>query len=54
MTTNGKGDSPRPLSVPRETYEANYARIFKKPSRRTSECPKDDPSVSSKPSHRPS
>ena len=27
--SNGKGDKPRPLSVPREEYEASYERIFK-------------------------
>jgi hypothetical protein len=26
----GKGDSPRPLSVPYDVYAANYSRIFGK------------------------
>lgn len=26
---NGKGDTPRPLSVDRETFEGNWERIFK-------------------------
>lgn len=26
--SNGKGDAPRPLSVPREEYEQAYDRIF--------------------------
>lgn len=25
---NGKGDTPRPLSVDRETFESNWERIF--------------------------
>jgi hypothetical protein len=28
MSDNGKGDAPRPLSVPKETYDRNFARIF--------------------------
>ncbi len=27
---NGKGDTPRPLSVTQETYKSNYERIFGK------------------------
>ena len=30
MTQNGKGDAPRPFSVPQETYKSNYERIFGK------------------------
>lgn len=26
--TNGKGDTPRPLSVPKTTFDANWAEIF--------------------------
>lgn len=29
---NGKGDSPRPYSVPISTYHENYDRIFQRPS----------------------
>ena len=28
--SNGKGDKPRPLSVPIATYKENYNRIFRK------------------------
>lgn len=28
---NGKGDTPRPFSVDRETFESNWDRIFSKP-----------------------
>lgn len=28
MTQNGKGDTPRPLSVPTEVYNSNWERIF--------------------------
>lgn len=27
---SGKGDTPRPLSVPRKVFEENFERIFKK------------------------
>jgi hypothetical protein len=27
--SNGKGDTPRPFSVPIETYKNNFDRIFK-------------------------
>jgi hypothetical protein len=30
MSQNGKGDTPRPLSVTQETYKSNYDRIFGK------------------------
>ncbi len=30
MSQNGKGDTPRPLSVTQETYKNNYDRIFGK------------------------
>ncbi len=30
MSQNGKGDTPRPFSVPQETYKSNYERIFGK------------------------
>jgi hypothetical protein len=30
MTQNGKGDTPRPLSVTQETYKSNYEHIFGK------------------------
>ena len=30
MTSEGKGSSPRPFSVDRETFENNWDRIFKK------------------------
>ena len=30
MTQNGKGDAPRPLSVPMTTYKNNFDRIFGK------------------------
>ena len=30
MTQNGKGDTPRPFSVPQETYKSNYEHIFGK------------------------
>jgi hypothetical protein len=30
MTQNGKGDAPRPFSVPQETYKSNYEHIFGK------------------------
>jgi hypothetical protein len=30
MTQNGKGDAPRPYSVPIETYKNNFDRIFGK------------------------
>jgi hypothetical protein len=30
MGENGKGDTPRPLSVPIATYKANFDRIFRK------------------------
>lgn len=30
MTQNGKGDTPRPLSVSTEVYKNNWERIFKK------------------------
>lgn len=25
---NGKGDTPRPLSVPKATFDANWAEVF--------------------------
>ena len=28
MTKNGKGSSPRPISVDRQTYEDNWERVF--------------------------
>lgn len=28
---SGKGDTPRPLSVPQETFASNWDLIFKKP-----------------------
>jgi hypothetical protein len=30
MNQNGKGDTPRPYSVPQEIYKSNYERIFGK------------------------
>ena len=30
MSDGGKGSKPRPLSVDRETYQANWEAIFKK------------------------
>lgn len=30
MSQNGKGDSPRPFSVPMEVYKNNFDRIFGK------------------------
>lgn len=35
MTQNGKGDTPRPLSVSIETYKNNWERIFKQPPTNT-------------------
>lgn len=37
MTTRdgGKGDRQRPLTVPKEQFEANWDTIFKKPSKLT-------------------
>jgi hypothetical protein len=28
--SNGKGDTPRPISIDRQTYEDNWKRIFEK------------------------
>lgn len=40
--SNGKGSKPRPLSVKREDYEANWARIFgKKPCTTTTQTKKN-------------
>lgn len=30
MSTGGKGDRPRPLSVDTKTFDSNWDRIFKK------------------------
>jgi len=30
MSDGGKGDRPRPLSVPRETFDNNFDAIFRK------------------------
>ena len=37
MTTRdgGKGDRQRPLTIPKEQFEANWDAIFKKPSKLT-------------------
>jgi hypothetical protein len=28
MAQNGKGDTPRPISIDRQTYENNWERVF--------------------------
>lgn len=30
MSDGGKGDTPRPLSVPKEKFDSNWNAIFKK------------------------
>ena len=32
---SGKGDTPRPLSVDRDTFESNWDKIFSKPKKPT-------------------
>jgi len=32
MSTGGKGSAPRPISIPRKVFDANWDRIFKKKS----------------------
>ena len=34
MSDGGKGSSPRPLSVPKETFDNNFDAIFRKPDPR--------------------
>ena len=34
MSTGGKGSKPRPISVPRKTYEDNWDRIFGKKAKK--------------------
>ena len=41
MGENGKGDKPRPLSVPIATYKENYNRIFRKTQQEEPEIPFD-------------
>jgi len=31
MSENGKGDTPRPIVVDRETFEQNWEQTFKRP-----------------------
>lgn len=40
---SGKGDTPRPLSVPQEIFANNWDLIFKKPKAEPSEEEKKDP-----------
>lgn len=42
MGENGKGDKPRPLSVPIATYKENYNRIFRKKQQEEPETLPDD------------
>lgn len=42
MGENGKGDKPRPLSVPIATYKENYNRIFRKTQQEEPETLPDD------------
>jgi len=48
MSENGKGSKPRPISVDRETFESNWAKIFgrkitkKKEKKDTDENPPSD------------
>lgn len=35
MSNGGKGSTPRPFSVDRETFEQNWDSIFKKPKKKT-------------------
>lgn len=35
--SNGKGDTPRPLGVPREVFEENWERVFGDRRRRLKE-----------------
>ena len=37
MTTGGKGDKPRPYSVPLEQFDNNWDAIFKKKKQPTTE-----------------
>ena len=30
MSASGKGSAPRPISIPRKVFDANWDRIFKK------------------------
>jgi hypothetical protein len=44
MTTGGKGDTPRPFSVPLEEFDNNWDRIFGKkqePKEENKEQPND-------------
>lgn len=43
MTTGGKGDKPRPYSVPMETFDANWDRIFNKRNNIMNEQKQDQP-----------
>jgi hypothetical protein len=31
---NGKGSKPRPFSIPKEVYDDNWDKIFKKPRKK--------------------
>lgn len=41
MTDGGKGDDPRPRSVPRDVWDRNWARTFRE-ARGTFPCPECD------------
>lgn len=39
---NGKGSKPRPLSIPKEVYDTNWDKIFKKPKKKKTPVPVKD------------
>lgn len=47
MSENGKGDTPRPISVDQETFERNWERVFgQKIVRKKKKDENDEPSDS--------
>lgn len=38
---NGKGSKPRPYSVPKDTYDANWERAFRAKKRPVAKCYSD-------------
>lgn len=47
MSENGKGDTPRPISVDRDTFERNWERAFgRKITRKKKDDEDDTPSDS--------
>jgi hypothetical protein len=41
MRNNGKGDKPRPLSIPKEKFDKSWDKIFMK-KQTTQECIEED------------